>query len=302
MVGLAYIIENANVLKSNQLIKCSILIRENRIAAFQTQLNQYRLIKMNAEDYIMTPSYVLFNSKIPLNGSFQEVKEYMIRQFLLKGCTTFLTCVTISIENELTEKVKEIKTALMNSPIDFIIGVRCPLHLITPSFIRKCKKEKIPAIFVEITETNEFENIPWSWIKEAMFPFNSPLIPIISDSLKKEAKSILSKWRVNMVNEKIPAIYEELEEGLPLPISVLNKIGLYPNRGSLMHGAELSYNLYLKGKEINNVDDRKLFYYHRDRLIVTVHKGNVIRSGEEVLFRPGIGEYVKVRTPAYFSF
>ena len=68
-----------------------------------------------------------------------------------------------------------------------------------------------------------------------------------------------------------------------------------------MHGTELSYNLYLKSREIKNVDEVKLFHYHSDRLVVTVHKGKVIRAGEEVLFKPGYGEYVKVRTPSYFS-
>ena len=35
--------------------------------------------------------------------------------------------------------------------------------------------------------------------------------------------------------------------------------------------------------------------------MVTVHKGTVVRAGENVLFKPGNGEYVKVRTPSFFS-
>lgn len=299
---MAYIIENANILKKNQLAKCSILISDNRIAAQQPDFSHYKCIKMDAEPYIMTPTYCLLDTNIPLNGTFQEVKEYMTRKFLRKGCTTLLTYVNISFEDKLTEKIREMKTTLINSPVDFIIGVKIPLRLITQSFMRKCKKEKIPAIFVEINDVNELENIPWSWIRESLFPFNSPLIPLISSSLKKEVKSALSKWKVIMVKEKIPAIFEELEENQPLSVNVLNKIGLYPHKASLMHGTELSYNLYLMGRTINNVDEVNLFHYYDDRLVVTVHKGKVVRSGEEVLFKPGNGEYVKVQTPAYFSF
>ena len=64
---------------------------------------------------------------------------------------------------------------------------------------------------------------------------------------------------------------------------------------------EVSYNLYLKVREIMNVDEVTLFHYHSDRLVVTVHKGKVVRAGEKVLFKPGNGEYVRVRTPSYFS-
>lgn len=298
---MAYIIENANVLKNNQLTKSSFLIKDDRIAALQSGFTHYKFIKMDAEPYIMTPTFCLLNTKIPLNGTFQEVKEYMIGKFLRKGCTTILTYVNISFENELMGKIKDTKTALINSPVDFTIGIKIPLHLLTQTLIRKCKKEKIPALFVEIKDANELENIPWGWIKEALFPFNFPLIPVIKSIVKKDVKSVLSNWKGIMDKEKIPAIFEELDEDVPLSVNVLNKIGLYPHKGSLMQGTELSYNLYLKGREINIVDEVNLFHYHGDRLVVTVHRGKVVRSGEKVLFKPGNGEYVKVRTPAYFS-
>ncbi len=296
-----YIIENANILKDKHLTTCSLLINDDRITRLHTHFNKYRCMKMNAGPYIMTPTYVLLNSTIPHQGSFQNLKTSLIEHFLLKGSTTLLTYATISYEKELSEKIKEIKTALISSSLDFIIGVKIPVRLITLSFIRSCKKLKIPAIFIDIKALDELENIPWGWIREALFPFNSPLIPIISHSQKKEEKVVLSKWKGIMLKEKIPALYEVVEENKPLSNSVLNKIGFYPQKGSLMNGTELSYNLYLKSREVNNVDEVSLFHYHSDRLVVTVHKGKVVRSGENVLFKPGNGEYVKVRTPSYFS-
>jgi hypothetical protein len=256
---------------------------------------------MCADSYIMTPSYVLVDTRIPLNASFLEFRKYMVENFLLKGCTTLLTCCSITYENDLTEKIKETKTALISSPIDFLISVKIPLRLLTPSFIRKCKKERIPAIFIDIEDLNELTNVPWGWIKEALFPYNCPLVPLISNGLKKDVRRALSKWKDIMEKEKIPAILEELKENQPLSFPVLNKIGLYPHKASLLHGTEISYNLYLKAKEIINVDEVELFHYHSDRLLVTVNKGKVIRAGEEVLFKPGLGEYVRVRTPSYFA-
>lgn len=36
-------------------------------------------------------------------------------------------------------------------------------------------------------------------------------------------------------------------------------------------GSELSYNLYLKSREIKNVDGKQLFLYHKDSIVLTVH-------------------------------
>jgi hypothetical protein len=296
-----YIIENANILKDKQLTTCSLFITKEKITMVQKCTSHDQGMRMNVEPFIMTPSYVLLSSTIPYYDSFQTLKSYLIEHCLLKGCTTVFTHVDILYENELSDKINEMKHALISSPIDFIIGVKISAKLITPSFMRKCKKYKIPAIFVELKEIDELERIPWGWIRDAMFPFNSPLIPVISSAQKKEARMVLSKWKDMMMKEKIPALFEAPEENHPLPISILNKIGVYPQKGSLMTGTELSYNLYLKDREIRKVDEECLFHYHSNRLVVTVHKGKVIRSGEKVLFSPGSGEYVKVRTPSYFS-
>ncbi|MEW9049833.1 MAG: hypothetical protein AB2392_01655 [Neobacillus sp.] len=297
-----YIIENANILKDKTLNHCSLLIKEKTIVSNQASFNRYSFMRMNVESFIMTPTFVLLDSKLPLKATFQELRTYIMDHFLVKGCTTIFTYANISYESELREKMKELKTALISCPIDFIIGVKIPVSVLSASFLRKCKKEKIPAIFIEVNHTEELQKIPWGWIKEAIFPYNSPLIPIISTPIKKEAKSVMSKWKETLEKHKIPSLFEEIEEHSPLAIPILNKIGLYPQKASLMNGSELSYNLYFNNLEDKNVEVTDLFHYHGDRLAVTVHKGKVIRAGKEVLFKPGYGEYVKVRTPSYFSF
>ncbi|MDP4083872.1 MAG: hypothetical protein Q8934_04565 [Bacillota bacterium] len=298
---MSYIIENANILKDNHFIRKSVLIRDNRIAALENKINRYHFMKMNAEPYILTPTFVLLNSKIPVLSQFATFKKYMTEEFILKGCTTFLTYVSVSSERDLHENIEKMKTLLLSSPIDFLIGAKIPLTRITPAFIRSCKKEKISTIFMEIQGLDDFNGVPWGWIREALFPYNCTFFPIISEELKKQEKAILAKWRETLVYEKISGIDEIIEENMPLKMNVLNKIGLIPQKSCFRHGAEVSYNLYLKSREIKNIDEKQLFLYHKDRLVVTVHKGNVIRAGVEVLFKPGNGEYVKVNIPSYFS-
>lgn len=298
---MGYIIEDANILKETKLTKSSLLIENDQIAAKKTNFKHYNLMKMNTDGFIMTPSFVLFDPNIPLKASYQELRKYLTEQFLLKGSTTLITNISVSFERELPQKINDVKTSLISSSVDFLICVKIPLRLLTTSFIRKCKREKIPAIFLELDGPEQLDTIPWSWIKEAMFPYNSILIPIITNPSKKEAKGVLSKWKVRMESEKIPVLFEELAEREPLSIPILNKIGLYPQKSSLLQGTEISYNLFLNNGEIKNVDEARLFHYHCDRLVVTVHKGKVIRAGEEVLYKPGYGEYVKVLTPSFFS-
>ena len=300
---MAYIIENAAILKEDQFwAEQSILIEENRIAGLYNSLKQYRFMKMNAESFLMTPTFALLDTKLPLAASYQTFKAYMIERFLAKGCTTLLTYVDVSFDSELSKKINDTKTALISSPVDFLIGVRVPLKLVTPQLIRICKKERIPAIFVEVIDKQELEAIPWSWIRETLFPYNCPLIPIFLEGKQKNLKEIQKSWTEIMQKEKVPALYEEIKENIPLSAAVLNQIGVYNRKLSLNHGAEVSYNLYLKCNEIKNVDTRQLFLYHSDRLAITVHKGKVIRAGNQVEFKPGNGEFVKVITPAYFSF
>ncbi|MED3625286.1 hypothetical protein [Neobacillus thermocopriae] len=298
---MAYIIENANILKNNKIILRSFLIDNNRITTIHNRSENYQFIRMNFEQFIMTPTFVVLHSNIPSTNTFQEMKQFMIENFLRKGSTTLLTYIKVIYEDELAAKLKEFKMKLNSSPVDIMIGVRIPIRLVTPSFIRKCKKEKIPAIFVELSGQDELEAVPWGWIKDALFPYNCPLIPVISSLQKKERKTVLLKWKETVIKEKIPAIYEELKENEPLPVKVLNQIGLYPHKGSLLNGTELSYNLYFQSREIKNVDEQTLFHYHGDRLAVTVHRGKIVRAGSKVIFMPGYGEFVEVRKPSFFS-
>jgi len=298
---MSYIIENANILKESTLTKSSLLIQENRIAGIQKQYRHYQMMKMNLEEFILTPTCVLFNTDISPNVPFSEFKGMMIDKFIGKGCTTLFTYVDVRQEKELTDKLNAMRTVFMSSPIDYAIAVRIPIRLLTDSFIRKCRKEMIPAIFVKLDDPEELENIPWGWLRNSMFPNNCPLIPSVLLTHPQESRKVLAKWKQIMRQEKIPSFPHEIEENQPLSISELNKVGLYPLKSSLLNGAELSYNLYFKSSEIKNVDEMSLFHYHGDRLTVTVHKGKIVRSGSEVLFKSGYGEHVKVKTLAFFS-
>lgn len=297
---MTYIISNANLLFDGNLQKTSLLVKRSQVVSVKETFNKYRLMQMDLGSYVMTPSYVFFDPNLPVNQPFSAMKEYFINRFILKGCTTVLTLESISYEHELMKKVKRVKTNLAGSPIDFVLAIKIPLNLLTVKLIRQCKKERIPALFIEITKVDELSTIPWGWIREAMFPYNSPLIPVFRIESTNEKKQAKINWSQRMNQEKISFIDDELTKHEPLSLSVLKKTGIYPLKSYLQHGGEVSYNLYLNNREIRMIEELDLFHYHNHRLLVTVHKGKVIRAGSRVFYRPGFGEDVTVKTPSFY--
>lgn len=299
---MAYIIENASLIKNSGLEQTSFLIKDERFHSVRTSFKRFSYMRLNANAYIMTPSHILFCPEIPSNTTFQRRKKFFIDSFINKGCTMFLTYAKVDKEYLLQSSLKEMKKQLLNSPVDYSIGIRIPLHLLTPSLIRKCKKLKIPAIFIDIDEdAATLDTLPWGWIREAMFPYNSPLIPIFTAEKPRQQKIAQSNWTSILTKEKIPFIEKELSTDEPISLVNLCKLGIYPKKVGIYQGGEVSYNFYVKDELGSSLNNRELFKEFQQQLLITVHKGIVIRAGSEIVFRPGFGEHVIIDTPSFFT-
>lgn len=298
---MTYIIDDAYLLKGQQTIKTSMLIDGGRIISARPSFPRYNHIRMSAEPFIMTPTHVLLDYNLLLERSFQERKDYYIDNFIMKGSMTVLAAVKIQSENEFEAKIKEAVRNLIDCPLDYILGIMIPPSLLKPSFIRKCKRAKIPATFIDISDPKDLAPLPWGWVKEALFPYNSLLIPVFGKELSNKEKQFHRKsWIELMAKEGIHAS-DELEEMVPLPKKILMRTGIYPLKANLISGSEVSYNLYHKTRESIGLCERELFQRHANQLVVTVNKGKIIRAGNKVYFRPGDGENVIINTPGFFT-
>lgn len=299
---MAYIIENASLLKDTGIEHISLFIKDERIHSLRTSFKRFSHMRLDADGYIMTPSHTLFCPDIPSNTTFHIRKQFFLDSFIKKGCTMFLTYAKVDKEYLLQTSIKEMKKQLLNSPVDYTIGIRIPLHLLTPSLIRKCKKMKIPAIFIEVNEDAlMLETLPWGWIREAIFPYNCPLIPIFTAEKPRQQKHAQANWTSILTKEKIPFIERELSTEEPISLKHLCKLGIYPKKVGIYQGGEVSYNFYSKEGLKGHLEAGELFQVQWEHLIITVHKGTVIRAGSEVVFRPGFGEHVIIDTPSFFS-
>ncbi len=290
-----YIIEKANIEMENMEKTTSILIKDNKIYSIKDSFMRNNYVRMNLSEYIMTPTHVMLDLT-SLPSGFQEMKKYYTENFLLKGTGTIINAFTIQYESQFEDELRKKRTSFLNSPIDYVIAVKLPLEKLSTNIIRKCKRNKIPIIFVELKNIEDLYEKPWGWIKEAMFPYNPVLVPVFSGE-QKAKKNLLKNWDEILSKEKISHLFDEIPEKTPIAVKYLKKFGVYPKRGDLSIGSEINYNLYFKA---DKVDEHVPFHYDKDRLAIMVHKGLITTTCNEVTYRPGFGEEIRIERTSLF--
>ncbi|WP_078380195.1 hypothetical protein [Sutcliffiella halmapala] len=293
-----YIIDEANIVRNEKsFVTSSLLIKDNKIQFMKDVILSKKMMRMNLSPYVMTPGHVMVVDDLPFM-TFQQYKSYIIENYIRKGCTTLLSVFTIHTERELAQKLKEARTHMLNSPIDYYFALRIPLQKLTPSLIRHCKRYKIPAILLEIEEDSDLQNIPWGWMKDALYQFPIAFIPCLRNK-PANIKGLKKTWKTIMKEEKLPHLIECPEAGKPLSLDVLMKLGIYPTKGDLRVGGELNYNLYIYPEDriIETIEDLD---YDSHIPEITVHQGNVIKVGKKISFRPGFGNECTVTIPGHF--
>ena len=299
---MTYIIAQAKVLKLDRIVNCSILVKDNRIDYISTNMKRLRLMRVNVSNFLLTPGHVMIDFAFPQHQTFQQTKEYFRSKYLAKGCTTILAITHIQYERELPRKLNQLKHLLINSPIDYYVGVKIPLTTLTPSFIRACKRNKVPVVLIEIENESDLIQVPWGWIAESFFSYSLPLIPLWSSKVhSNRLKNTVEMWKNLMKENQIPTIPLCPKENTPLSLDVLKKIGIYPAKGDIRIGGEVDYNLYDLNEISYTVDQRPLVDYHCHMPKITMHKGKFVKISEQIYFHPGFGDECTVKVPGHFA-
>ncbi|MED1205002.1 hypothetical protein [Heyndrickxia acidicola] len=291
-----YIIEEADIIVEEHLKKSSIFIKENMIYGMRPHYRRDKHMRMDVSSFIIGPTLVMLDMNTP-GGTFQQFKQHFAENFMLKGCSTVVSVVEMNSETQFEEALAQKRQSLLNCPIDYVLGVKIPLKRISTTFIRKCKKFKIPCIFLRLEDGADLHLIPWGWIKESMFPYNPVLVPFVSKVNEIHKQRIIKEWKKVMDAEKLPSCFDEIPDSSPIPLHNLKKFGLYPKRGDLHIGGEINYNLYLKDEHSGGLGEMQP---DELSLAVMVHKGQVAAAGKQTFFRPGYGEEIVIHKPALF--
>ncbi|MEK3886034.1 hypothetical protein [Bacillus sp. FSL K6-3431] len=290
-----FAIQNAIMMDGCKVRTTSILVKNKEFNYIGDNISMFSAMKMDISSFILTPSFVLYATNLPID-SFSAFKDHSINCILAKGCGTIVTDFSISYDYEFEDKLREKRTSLLNSPVDYVLGVRIRAPKINTTLIKKCKIAKVPMIFLEINDPQELKTLPWGWLKEASFPYNPLLIPVFPGDMKaSNQKKICKYWSKLLDLEKVNHLPKPLPHYKPLDELSLKKIGLYPKRGFLRSGSEISYNLFYKNSK---VEHHEPLYY--DKLAVAVQKEKFIFINNKAVFRPGFGDEIMINQTALF--
>ncbi|GIN70065.1 hypothetical protein J14TS2_05400 [Bacillus sp. J14TS2] len=292
-----YLMEDVTLLFADQLKKVSVLVQKNEIRYIGYSAPKFNVMKVNVQAFLLTPSFVFYSPNIP-SFSFEAFKTYFSQEYLLKGCGCILTDFAIQYQHQFLEKLEKKRLELLNSPIDYVLGVKLKANKLTPKIVQLCNRETIPVLFIELENSQELEEIPWGWIRETSYP-NKPLfIPDVSNVVKPlQQRHLLKKWHEFLQYEKINHLPTPPPSNKPLNPDILKKIGLYPKKGVLKAGGEISYNLVLKQAKRGNLSS------WNDRSIVphiSVHNGKFVILNQSPIFRPGFGKEMKIQQTGLF--
>jgi hypothetical protein len=297
--NMTYIIDRANLRKEREIVQCSFAIKNNRIDYVSPHMNNLKFIKMDVSEYVLTPGHIMLDFQIENLKTFSELKVYMKNNLINKGCTTVLTVFNIDFESQITQKLKKLKHVLINSPIDYCIGIKIQIKSLTPDLIRQCKKNKIPVIFLSLSE-HEIDSVAWAWIRDALYPYYPCLVPIWKENYSKtKLRRITDYWVELCKREQIPTIPYLPSTNTPISLNELRRIGIYPLKGDIRIGGDVDYNLYEK-KDVE-FDNLNQVNYDIVKPIITVHKGRNIKVGDNFFINPGFGQEVSIKVPGYFA-
>ncbi len=290
-----YIIENTLTNYYGQEQTNSYLIEGSKIIYTSNRFSKHKEIRMNTKDYIITPGHVMLDFTVLSISDFPSIKERM-KLLQSVGCTSLITACEVKHENDITFELKKARHSLINSSIDYLIGIRVPLKKFTQTLARKCCKHKVPLIFADITDPEDIEDVPWQWIRNELFPYHPMIIPIWNAPISSgRLKRLKSQWNEILLENKITTEIDVPIEHRPLEKQFLLKVGLYPLKGSLRIGTDADYLLYKK----NSLDTEEWDF---TKLVpeVVFANGTVKKAGQQLFVQPGSGKELIVKLPRKF--
>lgn len=291
-----YIIENARTYCYGQLEQKSVLIDDSKVVYSHSHFTHYQYMRVCTNQFVISPGHVMIDFTVTNLTHFQSFKERMTN-LVSKGCTTFISVCDLMYESQFELQLKKAKHALINSTIDFIIGIKIPLIKLTPSLIRKCRKNKVPVIFVEINKKEEIDKIAWQRIRDELFPYHLLILPIwnMPDTPQSKLKKWKKDWKDTLTSNKITTDDHTPNEFEPLSKEVLLNIGLYPQKGSLKTRSDADYLFYNKDHFKN---DTIAFTQHCPDIVIA--NGVVKKAGNHIFFKPGVGKELVIHIPRKF--
>lgn len=284
---MSYIIEKIMLFENEQLQYCDLVVKNNVIYSRDVSVLQMKFIRLNMDKHIIMTTESVYGN---LEQWKTEGIEYAKRMVLL-GATTLVFPVDVQSDQKLKAIFQKAREDLSSFPLDYVLVIRIPFSALKPKLIRMCRLLHIPVCVVMMNGQEKFREVMWKGIKEAVFPYKLVFVPQCDEGMN------LNEWNRCMDDGLISLHNRFPDEATHLSKSLLKKIGIYPHKGILRSGGDVTYNV-LKESNIDYLMNEDLAYY--DKIEYTVFKNKVIRVGQEVDFTKTAGEELVIKVPGFF--
>ncbi|HEX7066545.1 MAG TPA: hypothetical protein VF199_15855 [Bacillales bacterium] len=291
-----YVIKGANGLNGERK---DFLIRESKIAYIANNLDKLKHVDLDCRGFSIEPGRVAVDLSILNAPNFSGFRAKVI-QWQQLGCTTVLVVCPVKHESELCQQLRKARHRMINSSIDYVVGISVPMRKLTPVLVRLCRREKVPFIFATVDAETDLEAVTWPWIRDALFAYRLTITPDWRgmDVPHKKISKLKERWMELAGKNDIPTITDFPENEGILAGPILRKIGISPFKGELRTGCDLDYNLY---ENASLADDSDHDYDRESHPDIVVLRGKVMKAGKTVYYRPGFGKEIFVRVPGYLT-
>ena len=287
-----YILENVKVFENETMKETNFIVKEGLFYSRGTPVRKLSFMRLQLDKQkVITACDTAFADL----GAWEQKGTDYAEELVLNGYTTVIFPVDLAYEYQLDNALNKARSLLEDFPLDYVLIIRAPATLIKPSLIRKCKARHIPALIMKLGHMREMHLLDWSRLREASFPYKLLWIPEFPEGYESSGqpqwKRIASEAKLPHSEASIP-----LHEALGKPM--LKKIGLYPYKGILRAGGEVSYHI-MEDNAIQCLNIKRMAYY--DKIDATVYKNKVIRYGARVDLSKAHGKELEIRVPGYFQ-
>jgi len=283
-----YIIENTMLFENEQIQYCNLVVKNDKIYSRDVPVRKMKFIRLNMDKHLIMATGGMVGS---LEQWKKEGLEYA-KSLVMLGVTTVVFPVDVLYDYQLKANFQSARAELSSFPLDYVLVLRIPLSLLKPKLIRMCRLLYIPACIVVFDKESKLRDVSWSGIREVSFPYKLAFIPQCEDDVQ------LKEWREQLEDGLIPYYDSSLPENTHIPMNLMRKIGIYPHKGILRSGGEVSYNV-LKECDKEYLMNQEQTYY--DKIEYTVFKNKVIRMGQDVSLAEIVGEELVIKVPGFFQ-
>lgn len=297
-----YLLDKVTKVDEQKMKDRCYIIEDGKVRYVTSSFKQWNRKRVNMNGTVICNGRIYFEEDLLKDTSDLFFLERQI-QLIKKGCTTIALAPYVKYESELPYIPLKWAEYMKKSTIDYVLGLTIPIHLVRTSFIRKCQNSLIPFLKVEIKKEADIHDIQWTHISHTLLHYPLMLIPIFHTTAKRR-KALELTWKKYCIEY---GIHTELNTSphSTLDKTFLQKIGLFPQKGTLIAGSDLDYIAYSNGEGKSRYERLKSLRGDGDRFEqsepdLVVLRGRILKVFEEIDFIQGYGQQVKIIRPGRF--